>query len=103
MIDARITNPLHAVVLNKATNLFLTNKFKNFRYSLLDDIDNLSVVLWVGKPLANRELNVGLYKAEWNWWYNESNYNLLKFNSADHVGAIKTARIKTNANQRQAA
>lgn len=49
-----------------------------------------------GKPLANRELNVGLYKAEWNWWYNESNYNLLKFNSADHVGAIKTARIKTN-------
>ena len=50
-----------------------------------------------GRPLANRELSVGIYNAEWNWWYNESNYNLLKFNSGDHIGAIKTGKIKTNA------
>ncbi|MBK7789897.1 MAG: hypothetical protein IPJ54_15245 [Saprospiraceae bacterium] len=49
-----------------------------------------------GKPVANRDISIGLYTAEWNWWYNESNYNLLKFNSSDHTGSIKTARIKTN-------
>lgn len=50
-----------------------------------------------GKPVANRELSLGLYSAEWNWWYNESNYNLLKYNSSDHTGSIKTAKIKTNS------
>lgn len=50
-----------------------------------------------GKPVANRDISIGLYSAEWNWWYNESNYNLLKFNSSDHTGSIKTAKIKTNS------
>ncbi|MBK8700187.1 MAG: hypothetical protein IPN29_11915 [Saprospiraceae bacterium] len=50
-----------------------------------------------GKPLSSRKLVVGLYEAEWNWWYNESNYNILKFNSGQHIGALKTYNLTTNA------
>jgi alpha-2-macroglobulin len=49
-----------------------------------------------GKPIPNRKLSVGLYQAEWDWWYNESNYNLLKYNTNTHTGALKTYMITTN-------
>ncbi len=50
-----------------------------------------------GKPIPNRKLTVGLYQAEWDWWYNESNYAILKYNSDMHVGALKTFNLTTNA------
>lgn len=61
-----------------------------------NQIMNLVTVNTEGKPAANRKLIIGLYDAEWNWWYNESNYNLYKFNSDKHLGSIKTYEVKTN-------
>ncbi len=51
----------------------------------------------LGKPLGNRKLSIGLYHTQWDWWYSESNFAIMKFNSGLHVGAIKTYDLTTNA------
>ena len=55
MIHLRIFNPLHAVALNKAPDLLLSDEFKNFRHCLLDDISHLLVVVRIGQPFAGRQ------------------------------------------------
>lgn len=50
-----------------------------------------------GKPLANKKLTIGLYNAEWNWWYNENNTSILKYNSDQHIGALSTYEVRTDA------
>ncbi|MNV44467.1 hypothetical protein D3C71_1362290 [compost metagenome] len=54
MIDLSVAHPLHTVTLDKAPDLFLAYKLKDFRHCLLNDLGDLQIVLWVGKPLANR-------------------------------------------------
>lgn len=49
-----------------------------------------------GKQVANRELHVGLYIAQWHWWWDREDYSLTHFNSADHQNAIRRDTIRTN-------
>ncbi len=49
-----------------------------------------------GKPISNRNLTIGLYAAEWNWWYNRSYNNMYEYSSANHLGAIEQSKLKTN-------
>ncbi len=49
-----------------------------------------------GEIAANRNLTVGLYQADWYWWYNRSNNDIYKFNSMDHRESLHTIQIKTN-------
>jgi hypothetical protein len=50
-----------------------------------------------GKPLTNRRLTIGLYKVEWRWWWDQYQQNEANYNSGEHVGAVKTAAVNTNA------
>ncbi len=52
-----------------------------------------------GKPLANRTVNVALYRCDWRWWWDEDRYsNVAQFNSADNVAALEKATLTTNSN-----
>lgn len=51
-----------------------------------------------GKPLDGRYLTVGVYKVNWNWWYDRSGRNVARFNSSTHHNASQTKSIQTNSN-----
>lgn len=40
-----------------------------------------------GKPVQNRQLLVGLYEADWSWWWDRQDYSMRNFNSGDHQNA----------------
>ncbi len=49
-----------------------------------------------GKPLANRRLEVGLYRVEWRWWYDQGGDNVSRFSSASHTQAERTTVLTTD-------
>lgn len=49
-----------------------------------------------GKPLKNQKVSVGVYKVKWNWWYDNNN-DINNFNTAEHLGAIRTEELTTNS------
>ncbi len=54
-----------------------------------------------GKPLANKTVEVGLYRCDWRWWWDQDrDADVSNFNSATHVNAITRATLKTDANGR---
>ena len=57
-IDLGIFDPLHAVALDKAGNLFLSDKFKDFRNRLLNDLSHLGIILWIGQPASCSQTQV---------------------------------------------
>ena len=50
-----------------------------------------------GKPLANRNLKVGLYRINWRWWWDSGNDNVSQYNSAKHYGSMDSNTLRTNA------
>lgn len=50
-----------------------------------------------GKPIAGRKLSVGIYKADWNWWYDRGYSNKYKYNTGQHIGALETEEVTTNS------
>lgn len=50
-----------------------------------------------GKVVPNARLKVGLYTAEWSWWYNQGYSNIFQYSSGEHIGAIETSEVTTNA------
>lgn len=50
-----------------------------------------------GKPVPNSKLKVGLYTADWSWWYNQGYSNIFQYSSGQHIGAIETSEVTTNA------
>ncbi|MDF1695177.1 MAG: MG2 domain-containing protein [Saprospiraceae bacterium] len=50
-----------------------------------------------GKPIPNRNLTIGIYKAEWNWWYDRGYSRKYNFNSSLHKGALSKTTIQTNS------
>ncbi|MFN7117101.1 MAG: alpha-2-macroglobulin family protein [Saprospiraceae bacterium] len=50
-----------------------------------------------GSPQRNRKLSVGLYRVEWRWWWDEGYDNVSRYNSAEHVDALQTQSVTTNA------
>ena len=51
-----------------------------------------------GKPIANRKLSIGIYTAEWNWWYDRGYSQKYNYNSAKHTGAILKDKVTTDVN-----
>ncbi|HLF64043.1 MAG TPA: MG2 domain-containing protein [Saprospiraceae bacterium] len=49
-----------------------------------------------GKGLSERELSVGVYQADWSWWWNDNRYELAQYNSAQHLGALSQTSVITN-------
>lgn len=58
----------------------------------------LIVVDTEGKPIANRNLSIGIYNAQWNWWYDRGYSQKYNYNSAKHTGAILKDKVTTDAN-----
>ncbi|MEM9548543.1 MAG: MG2 domain-containing protein [Bacteroidota bacterium] len=50
-----------------------------------------------GNPIANRNLSIGIYTAEWNWWYDRGYSRKYKYNTSSHKGAVSKAKAKTNS------
>ncbi len=51
-----------------------------------------------GRALSGKKLEVGLYEANWRWWYDRYANNRYRYNSVQHNGAIKTETVTTDAN-----
>jgi len=50
-----------------------------------------------GNPKANKKLKIGIYKANWRWWYDRSYSDRYNYNSMHHNGALIKDEITTNA------
>lgn len=50
-----------------------------------------------GRPLKNKTLQVGLYEANWNWWYDRGRGGMYRYNSSTHLGAKQKATITTDS------
>ena len=67
--------------------------------SFYTDENNTFEVLSVddsGKAIANRELEVQLFKIEWRWWWNRGYDNLSRYENATIHRPYKNMTIKTN-------
>lgn len=50
-----------------------------------------------GKPLSNQQVEVGLYRTDWRWWWDEdANSGVAQFNSSEHVNALDKATLTTD-------
>ncbi len=51
-----------------------------------------------GRPQPGRRIEVGLYRCDWRWWWDEDRRdNVAQFNSSNHVNAIDKAVLTTDA------
>lgn len=51
-----------------------------------------------GKAAGGRMLSVGIYQANWRWWWDESNQDITQYNSQVHLGALQTDTVTTGSN-----
>jgi hypothetical protein len=50
-----------------------------------------------GQPQPNRRIQVGLYRCDWRWWWDEdADSDVAQFNSANHVNAIEKTALTTD-------
>lgn len=77
---------------------------KRYRESRLDlnQDETLSFVVLNtdGKPLRNRKISLGLYRVEWNWWWDSDYSDFGSFSSDTHYDAQQTIELTTDANGR---
>ena len=50
-----------------------------------------------GKGVSGRTLSVGIYNANWRWWWDQSDGDIAQYNSEMHLGAIKTDTVVTGS------
>ncbi|MBK9335994.1 MAG: hypothetical protein IPM98_05200 [Lewinellaceae bacterium] len=51
-----------------------------------------------GKPVPGQKVEVGLYRCDWRWWWDEDRAdNVAQFNSADHINAVDKITLTTDA------
>jgi uncharacterized protein YfaS (alpha-2-macroglobulin family) len=50
-----------------------------------------------GKTLSNRKLTVGLYEAQWHWWWDDSGNEMARFNSDQHLMAFRKEEFRTGS------
>ena len=55
----------------------------------------LASVTTEGKGESGRTLSVGIYNANWRWWWDTSDDDITKYNSELHLGAIQTDTVVT--------
>ncbi len=50
-----------------------------------------------GRPMPGEKIEVGLYRCDWRWWWDEDrNSDVAQFNSANHVNAVDKATLTTD-------
>ncbi len=62
-----------------------------------DNKIQLASVTTEGKGTAGRTLTVGIYRANWRWWWDRSNSDITQYNSALHLGAIYADTLVTGS------
>jgi uncharacterized protein YfaS (alpha-2-macroglobulin family) len=50
-----------------------------------------------GKPKANNNLEVKIYRVEWRWWWERGSSNLANYIGRSNVRPISTQKVKTNS------
>lgn len=75
------------------------NKYKEKRM----DVDepgalNFVVVDKSGKPLSNRNLEIGVYRVDWRWWWDSNEGYLADYASSQHLNAIQKGQVRTASN-----
>ncbi len=74
------------------------NKYGSKRINMNERTDiPMTVVDTKGKPVANRKINVGLYRVDWRWWWDRSNGNISRYNTATHYGAEEKTTLTTGS------
>ena len=58
---------------------------------------DVASVSYQGKPVANVDLEVKIFKVEWYWWWNSNPSGLANYVSDAYRKPVKTFRIKTDA------
>ncbi|HFA52230.1 MAG TPA: hypothetical protein ENJ95_24695 [Bacteroidetes bacterium] len=72
------------------------NKYGEKRLDINKDGSvNFSAVDENGRPLSGKNLNVGLYRVQWRWWWDGSDGNLSQYNSSNHFNAMETGSVRT--------
>ena len=49
-----------------------------------------------GNRAASRKLTVGIYEAQWRWWYDRNARSMYRYNSVQHNGAVKVDKLQTS-------
>ena len=63
-----------------------------------DQSVDLVVVDSDGRPISNANLDVGLYRVEWRWWWDrDNNSENTQYNAADHKGSLVRKSVSTNS------
>ncbi|WP_273444586.1 alpha-2-macroglobulin family protein [Neolewinella agarilytica] len=51
-----------------------------------------------GEAVSGRKLNIGLYRVNWRYWWQDNNDNVARLNSSRHTEAMETYSATTNSN-----
>lgn len=51
-----------------------------------------------GNPQPNRRINVGFYRVNWRWWWDQGYDNVSNYNSTTHNDAVARTELTTDAN-----
>ena len=51
-----------------------------------------------GKGVAGRTMSVGIYHANWRWWWDRTDEDITQYNSELHLGAMVTDTVVTGSN-----
>lgn len=49
-----------------------------------------------GNPIAGKNLNVGIYRANWRWWWERSSDNVTDFSSDNHYNALIKGKVTSD-------
>ncbi|NNF32947.1 MAG: hypothetical protein HKN68_02500 [Saprospiraceae bacterium] len=50
-----------------------------------------------GNPVAGKKINIGVYEAEWQWWYSRSSSNIYRYDASNHLGAVEKKTLTTDS------
>ena len=50
-----------------------------------------------GKPVAGKKISIGVYEAEWQWWYSRSSSNIYRYDASNHLGAVEKKTLTTDS------
>lgn len=75
-----------------------TNRYKQKRLNINEAKDiEFALVDTEGNPLSGRDLNVGLYRVNWRWWWDRNDSQVSRYNSSTHMNAQEKEVVTTNA------
>lgn len=74
---------------DKARNMLLTDTTHKVEIVALDSD---------GKPVANRQITVELFKIGYRWWWDQDEGNISSYLSRNYSDPIETATVRTGAN-----